>query len=80
MGYANVLRDRRFVYFLIAMLAVEMVFFQPLAAMPLFVVRDLHISEAAFGMLLAINTVDHLDRSTVKHRDVSLVSSPGDRR
>ena len=56
-GYANVLRDRRFVYFLIAMLAVEMVFFQPLAAMPLFVVRDLHISEAAFGMLLAINTV-----------------------
>jgi MFS family permease len=33
------------------------VFFQPLAAMPLFVVRDLQISEAAFGMLLAINTV-----------------------
>ena len=56
-GYASVLRDRRFVYFLIAMLPVEMVFFQPLAAMPLFVVRDLQISEAAFGMLLAINTV-----------------------
>jgi MFS family permease len=52
-----VLRDRRFLYFLIAMLPVEMVFFQPLAAMPLFVVRDLHISEAGFGMLLAINTV-----------------------
>lgn len=56
-GYGSVLRDRRFVYFLVAMLPVEMVFFQPLAAMPLFVVRDLHISEAAFGMLLAINTV-----------------------
>jgi MFS family permease len=56
-GYASVLRDRRFVYFLIAMLPIEMVFFQPLAAMPLFVVRDLQISEAAFGMLLAINTV-----------------------
>ena len=56
-GYASVLRDRRFVYFLVAMLAVEMVFFQPLAAMPLFVVRDLKISEAGFGMLLAINTV-----------------------
>ena len=56
-GYASVLRDRRFVYFLIAMLPVEMVFFQSLAAMPLFVVRDLQISEAAFGMLLAINTV-----------------------
>jgi predicted MFS family arabinose efflux permease len=56
-GYASVLRDRRFVYFLIAMLPVEMVFFQSLAAMPLFVVRDLQISEAGFGMLLAINTV-----------------------
>lgn len=56
-GYASVLRDRRFVYFLIAMLPIEIVFFQTLAAMPLFVVRDLQISEAAFGMLLAINTV-----------------------
>ncbi len=57
LGYGSVLRDRRFVYFLIAMLPIEMVFFQTLAAMPLFVVRDLQISEAAFGMLLAINTV-----------------------
>lgn len=57
LSYSSVLRDRRFLYFLIAMLPVEMVFFQPLAAMPLFVVRDLHISEAGFGMLLAINTV-----------------------
>lgn len=56
-SYASVLRDRRFLYFLIAMLAIEMVFFQPLAAMPLFIVRDLQISEAAFGLLLAINTV-----------------------
>lgn len=46
-SYASVLRDKRFFYFLIAMLPVEMVFFQPLAAMPLFVVRDLQISEAA---------------------------------
>jgi MFS family permease len=56
-SYTSVLRDRRFLYFLIAMLPVEMVFFQSLAAMPLFVVRDLHVSEAGFGMLLAINTV-----------------------
>lgn len=57
LGYSSVLRDRRFLYFLLAMLPVEMVFFQPLAAMPLFVVRDLHVTEAGFGMLLAINTV-----------------------
>lgn len=57
LSYASVLRDRKFLFFLVAMLPVEMVFFQSLAAMPLFIVRDLHISEAAFGMLLAINTV-----------------------
>lgn len=56
-SYTGVLQDRRFLYFLIAMLPIEMVFFQSLAAMPLFVVRDLHISEAGFGMLLAINTI-----------------------
>lgn len=56
-SYSSVLRDRHFLYFLVAMLPVEMVFFQTLAAMPLFVVRDLHVSEAGFGLLMAINTV-----------------------
>jgi MFS family permease len=55
--YSNVLRDRRFIYFLLAMLPIELVFFQSLAAMPLFLVRDLHFTEAGFGALLAINTV-----------------------
>jgi MFS family permease len=55
--YLDVLKDRRFIYFLIAMLPVELVFFQSLAAMPLFLVRDLHMSAAGFGLLLAINTV-----------------------
>jgi len=55
--YSSVLKDRRFLYFLAAMIPVELVFFQSLAAMPLFLVRDLHLTEAGFGMLLAINTV-----------------------
>jgi MFS family permease len=55
--YSSVLKDRRFLYFLVAMIPVELVFFQSLAAMPLFLVRDLHVTEAGFGMLLAINTV-----------------------
>jgi predicted MFS family arabinose efflux permease len=55
--YSSILKDRRFLYFLIAMIPVELVFFQSLAAMPLFLVRDLHLTEAGFGMLLAINTV-----------------------
>jgi MFS family permease len=55
--YSSILTDRRFLYFLAAMIPVEMVFFQSLAAMPLFLVRDLHLTEAGFGMVLAINTV-----------------------
>jgi MFS family permease len=55
--YTSILKDRRFLYFLAAMLPVELIFFQTLAAMPLFLVRDLHMTEAGFGMLLAINTV-----------------------
>jgi predicted MFS family arabinose efflux permease len=55
--FSGVLNDRRFIYFLIAMLPIELVFFQSLAAMPLFLVRDLHFTEAGFGALLAINTV-----------------------
>ena len=38
--YSNVLKDRRFLYFLLAMIPVELVFFQTLAAMPLYLVRD----------------------------------------
>lgn len=57
LGYSSVLRNRRFLYFLLAMIPIELVFFQSLAAMPLFIVRDLHMTEAGFGSLLAINTV-----------------------
>ena len=55
--YSDVLKDRRFTYFLLAMLPIEMVFFQQLAAMPLFMVRELQMSEAGIGLLFAINTV-----------------------
>jgi MFS family permease len=57
LNYMDVVKDRRFMFFLIAMLPIELVFFQSLAAMPLFLVRDLHFTEAGFGALLAINTV-----------------------
>ena len=55
--YSDVLRDRRFTYFLLAMLPIELVFFQTLAAMPLFLVRELQMTEAGVGLLFAINTV-----------------------
>jgi MFS family permease len=55
--YSDVLKDRRFTYFLLAMLPIELVFFQTLAAMPLFLVRELQMTEAGVGLLFAINTV-----------------------
>jgi MFS family permease len=57
LGYSSVVKNRRFIYFLIAMIPVELVFFQQMAAMPLFIVRDLHFTEAGYGMLFAVNSV-----------------------
>jgi len=50
-------KDKRLLYFLFSLLPVYVVFFQLQAAMPLFIVKNLGMSEAAFGSLIAINTV-----------------------
>ncbi len=55
--HPSVLNNRRFIYFLVAMFPLELVFFQQMAAMPLFLVRDLHMTEAGYGMLFAVNTL-----------------------
>ena len=55
--YLNVITNRRFIYFLVAIFPLELVFFQQMAAMPLFLVRELHMSEAGYGMLFAINSL-----------------------
>lgn len=54
---AAALADRRFVFFLAALLPVVFVFFQHIAALPLFLVRDLGRSESTFGLLFALNTL-----------------------
>jgi MFS family permease len=54
---SGILRDFRLLFFLAAMIPVEMVLFQTQAAMPLFLVRDLNLSETIYGSLMAINTV-----------------------
>jgi len=48
--------DLRFLYFLIATVLSTIVFFQHLAALPLFMVHHLHLSEAAYGLMFTINT------------------------
>ncbi len=50
--------DRRLLYFLLAgLFPVGLVFFQHISSMPLFLVRDLALSPAAYGLLFTVNTV-----------------------
>ena len=49
--------DRRLVAVLLASLPVGLVFFQILAAMPLYLERDLAMSESTIGLVFAVNTV-----------------------
>jgi len=47
--------DPRFLFFLASVLPVTIVFFQHISSMPLFVVRDLGMSAATFGLLFSLN-------------------------
>jgi MFS family permease len=50
-------KDMRFVYFMIAIIPVTFVFFQHISSMPLYLVRDLHLSPAQYGLMFTINTL-----------------------
>lgn len=50
-------KDPRFVYFMIALVPVTFVFFQHISSMPLYLVRDLHLSTAQYGLMFTINTL-----------------------
>jgi len=49
--------DRRLLFFLVALFPVSIVFFQHLSSMPLYLVRDLHLSEIDYGLFFTINTL-----------------------
>jgi len=53
----NVLSDTSFLFFLVAVIPVNLVFFQHIGALPLYIVDELGFTTAAFGLLSAINTV-----------------------
>jgi MFS family permease len=53
----HILADFRLLFFLAALIPVELVLFQTQAAMPLFVVNDLNISKVMYGVLMSVNTV-----------------------
>ncbi len=53
----TVLKDLRFLFFLLAITPATMVIFQHLGVLPLYLVKDLHFQTSTFGMLTAVNTV-----------------------
>ena len=55
--HSSVFGDRKFLFFLLAIIPVQLVFFQHIGGLPLYIVDDLKYSTAAFGLLTAINTV-----------------------
>lgn len=52
-----VLKDRRYLFFLIAMIPIPIIFFQHLGAMALYIINDLGNSPAVFGLLAGVNTL-----------------------
>lgn len=53
----SIFRDKRFLLFMLALIPVELVFFQFLGGLPLYIVQELKYSTSTFGILMAINTV-----------------------
>ncbi|RKY93039.1 MAG: hypothetical protein DRQ13_09895 [Ignavibacteriae bacterium] len=53
----SVFNNRIFIYFLLALIPVEIVFFQHVGALPIFIVEDLGFIKTTFGLLMAVNTV-----------------------
>ncbi len=49
--------DARLLFFLAACFPVALVFFQHMSSMPLYLVRDLHLSGIDYGLLFTINTL-----------------------
>ncbi|HOI29335.1 MAG TPA: MFS transporter [Melioribacteraceae bacterium] len=54
---SGILKDKVFLLFLFSLIPVNIVFFQHIGGLPLYIVRDLEYSGAIFGILSAINTV-----------------------
>ncbi len=55
---ASAFLDRRLLFFLLAgLFPVGLVFFQHISSMPLFLVHDLGLSPAAYGLLFTVNTI-----------------------
>ncbi len=52
----SIFHDKRYLYFMFALLPVTMVFFQHFGAFPIYLVRDLGLQTSVYGILMTINT------------------------
>ena len=53
----SIFKDKKFILFMLALIPVELVFFQFLGGLPLYLVDELKYSTSTFGILMAVNTV-----------------------
>ncbi|KAF0151373.1 MAG: arabinose efflux permease family protein [Ignavibacteria bacterium] len=53
----NLFSDKKFLFFMAALIPVNLVYFQFLGGLPLYIVNELCYSEATFGLLMSINTI-----------------------
>ncbi len=53
----SIFQDKKFLLFMIAIVPVELVFFQHLGAYPLYIVHQLNHSTSTYGLLITINTI-----------------------
>jgi MFS family permease len=54
---SSIFHDTRFILFLLSVIPIAFVFFQHISAMPLYMVRDLRMSEKIYGLMFTVNTL-----------------------
>ena len=55
--HSHVLKDKRYIFFLLSILPIPLIYFQHLGAFPLFLVHDLGFATSVYGIVFAINTI-----------------------
>ncbi len=55
--HSHVLKDKRYIIFLLSILPIPLIYFQHLGAFPLFLVHDLGFATSVYGVVFAINTI-----------------------
>lgn len=55
-NHKSIFADKRYLYFMFALLPVTIVFFQLFGAYPIYLIRDLGFKESIYGLMMLVNT------------------------